>query len=523
MSNKYNQKNHHIFILLVIVCLVLQVSETDVFADDSAPSYTPAELSRINEIKAKYSDLASRDYVRGNYNIYSVPPTFSYPYNAGFIKQDYIDDTTNWINYYRFLLNLPPATNAAKTNEDGTANTYAQLGAYLLAASNADPGKYQHNLTNAVRPSYIPTPVWNQGKPYTNFAVLYFNTNLAEETAYFSISSLIADNYDYLTPEATGHRADLLSSRLSNFGVGVAYGTNGTKYEVIHFDNTLNDIMSKPSREIVNYPAEGVFPIEELTQSNTEQHPIYWSIYFSNDYLIPKTGLSVTVKNDTDETSGNATNVKNVQADNVAGHYASALTYIPPKNVKLQSGNQYTVSLKGLDPQKYKGGEYSYTFKLFNEVGAQIPIKDPGNTVDMKQDGIATVRCGQGSIPVYDSYPANHKKTGQYLINNSRWKTSGISYSNNTFWFKVGDKQWINGIYVESNNYSYKSIATINYLPKYGIRVWTSPFFNKKPVGNKFLKTGTKWKTFKATTVNNASWFNLGGNQWVDGKYLIVK
>lgn len=163
MSNKYNQKNHHIFILLVIVCLVLQVSETDVFADDSAPSYTPAELSRINEIKAKYSDLASRDYVRGNYNIYSVPPTFSYPYNAGFIKQDYIDDTTNWINYYRFLLNLPPATNAAKTNEDGTANTYAQLGAYLLAASNADPGKYQHNLTNAVRPSYIPTPFGIKG------------------------------------------------------------------------------------------------------------------------------------------------------------------------------------------------------------------------------------------------------------------------------------------------------------------------------------------------------------------------
>ncbi|WP_317636016.1 hypothetical protein [Xylocopilactobacillus apicola] len=518
MFKKNKQRVFQVVILLTTIWFQAQLQGNVVLADDN--SYTPAESTKIKEARLRFSELTSRDVARGSYDIYSVPPVFMYPFKAGFLKQDFLSTTTEWINYYRFLLNLPPATNAAISYEQGTANNFAQLGAYLLAASNADPMKYQHNLTNATKPYYIPQSVWDNSKKYTNFAVLYFNGNSPVETSYYPIANLIADNYDYLTPNATGHRAELLSSRLSNFGIGVAYGNNGIKYEDIYFDNTTHDVSSNPSRTIVNYPAESVFPIEELVNNNSDAHPIYWSIYFSNDYLIPRTGLSVTVKDDTTGVVGNATKVQGVAPDNITGYYASAVTYLPPKNVELKVGDRYTVTLSGLDPTKYQDGQYQYSFKLFNETGGTNPSLDIGNVIDMPQESIATVRCVKGSIPVYNGYTSSHHETGEFLPNNSQWKSFGISYANNTFWFNVGNHQWIDGKYVETASQNDNSVATIDYEPGYGIRVWTSPYFNKQPVGEKYLITGTQWKVFHITTINNTNWFNVGGNQWIDGRYV---
>lgn len=521
-----NEKN---FILLLLLCLIssygiAQEKVQKVYGENTTdPVYSPAEQAKINMIQEKYAEITSSDYQRGINDIYSVPPIFSYPYQTGYVKKDFLENTTKWINYYRFLLNLPEAKNAATQYIDGNANNFAQLGSYLLAASNADPFKYQHNLSNATKPYYIPNNVWNQGKPYTNFAVLYFNTGYPIESAYEAITNLVIDNFDYLSAKNTGHRADLLSSRLSSFGIGVTYGNNGTKYEDIYFDNTIQDISTPPSRSIVNFPAEGVFPIEEITRNNSEKFPIYWSIYFSNDYLIPRKGLSVKLTNNQTGESGVATNVENIAPDVVSGYYASIITYLPPKNISLKANNQYTITLTGLDPKNYPKGEYSYTFKLFHEAEKNVIKPVAGSKIDMIQKGVAKIKGFKDQVMVYDSYNQNHHATGQVLPHDSLWKTFGISYANDTFWFNLGTNQWVDGKYIQTNDYEYRAVATIDYIKNYGIRVWDSPFFNKKPIGQKFLTTGTKWKTFRIITVNNHNWFNVGGNQWIDGYYVIGK
>lgn len=524
MFKKIRNRELPLILYLFTFCLFTSMKGQEVWGqNESNPTFTETEIAKINATRKKYSELTASDYWRGPEDIYSVPPVFSYPYCAGYVKQDFLDSSTKWINYYRFLLNLPEAKNAAYHYTDGNANNFAQLGAYLLAASNADPFKYQHNLSNAVKPYYIPTEVWNRGKPYTNFAVLYFNTGYPIESARQAIANLVVDNYDYLAAKNTGHRADLLSSRLSDFGIGVAYGNNGTKYEDIYFDNTTNDLSAQPSRSVVNYPAEGVFPIEEIIQNNSDKFPIYWSLYFSNDFLIPRKGLSVNVKNELTGESGMATNVENIAPDAVSGYYASIVTYLPPKSVPLRANEPYRVTLSGLDPKNYPDGQYTYTFKLFNETEKPIPNPDAGNKIDLPQNGVATIKSFKDKAIVYDGYNNNHHSTGQVLPHGSRWKTRGISYANHTFWFNLGNKQWVNGKYVETNDYAYRSVAKINFMTNYGIRVWDSPFFNQKPVGNKFLMSGTSWRTFRVITVNNHNWFNVGGNQWIDSHYVIAK
>lgn len=71
-----------------------------------------------------------------------------------------------------------------------------------------------------------------------------------------------------------------------------------------------------------------------------------------------------------------------------------------------------------------------------------------------------------------------------------------------------------------------KNVVTVKYHPGYGIAIWTKPTAGRKPVKrngkNVTLKHGTAWKFFKTQKVGNVTWYNLGGNQWLEGKYLVV-
>ena len=74
------------------------------------------------------------------------------------------------------------------------------------------------------------------------------------------LSDLLTDRYN-LSGSDTGHRAWLLSTRLSKISVGAAYGTNGYRYSVNQVLN-VGDSARTASREMVAYPNAGVFPLE---------------------------------------------------------------------------------------------------------------------------------------------------------------------------------------------------------------------------------------------------------------------
>lgn len=75
---------------------------------------------------------------------------------------------------------------------------------------------------------------------------------------------------------------------------------------------------------------------------------------------------------------------------------------------------------------------------------------------------------------------------------------------------------------IKNNDYviKFRGVLTINSRPDYGVAIWTIP--GKKRT-NRYLKNGTSWKFFKLAVINGEKWYNLGGNQWVPAKAVMVR
>lgn len=71
-----------------------------------------------------------------------------------------------------------------------------------------------------------------------------------------------------------------------------------------------------------------------------------------------------------------------------------------------------------------------------------------------------------------------------------------------------------------SNIKSINDIAKITYDGPGKVAIWNDYGANKHVV--KYLAKNTHWKVFKQATYNGRTWYNLGGNQWIDGQYVTL-
>jgi hypothetical protein len=68
--------------------------------------------------------------------------------------------------------------------------------------------------------------------------------------------------------------------------------------------------------------------------------------------------------------------------------------------------------------------------------------------------------------------------------------------------------------------------VTVHYVKGYGIQIWSSYKASKKVVKDskgkaKKLMHGSSWKVFASVNYNGHTWYNLGGNQWIDSSYVV--
>lgn len=73
------------------------------------------------------------------------------------------------------------------------------------------------------------------------------------------------------------------------------------------------------------------------------------------------------------------------------------------------------------------------------------------------------------------------------------------------------------GIKSEPITINVKGTLQVNFAGSGGINVWKTP--GAKWTGRRLNKY-TKWKFYIITNYNGRNWYNLGGNQWVDGSYI---
>lgn len=125
---------------------------------------------------------------------------------------------------------------------------------------------------------------------------------------------------------------------------------------------------------------------------------------------------------------------------------------------------------------------------------------------------------------------------GRYLSHGSRWQVYGYVTVNGNKWYNLGGNQWVDGRYLvdgnatvageskkattatPSNFVSERTVKEVNYVPGYGIMLWKNP---GSGMLGRYLAHGSRWQVYGYVTVNGNKWYNLGGNQWADGRYLV--
>lgn len=114
--------------------------------------------------------------------------------------------------------------------------------------------------------------------------------------------------------------------------------------------------------------------------------------------------------------------------------------------------------------------------------------------------------------------------TSKKLPTGTRWASYGaVQQGDNDFYLNVGGDQWIDSNYAdlagENSSQEMRGVVTIQYVPGYGIAVWNSASGDRQIVRRAVLRHGTQWQIYRRAVVNGRTWYNLGGNQWIDGGF----
>ena len=301
----------------------------------SAAEFTSAETAKIQQLQQDYKALDQTTF--NTTNLYAVKPQFNRKFKEGILAPAYLEQQLAYINYYRQLFSLEPVSD---NHQD---NISAQKTAAVLALLNANPLINQHNLPYEKKPKIINRGTWQIARKTSNAANLNFNT--CNQSAGDVVTDLLTDSYN-LTGTDTGHRAWLLSTKLTTIGIGAAYGKNGYRYSVQKVINST-DAFRLASQAQVAYPEAGVFPIEILKGKN-----IAWSLYFSDQVIEGTPKITIT-----DEDSGISYQAEKVENFSSAGYgnFQSVITYLPG-DTPLIPNHEYRVDISGIT---------SYHFKLF--------------------------------------------------------------------------------------------------------------------------------------------------------------
>ncbi|WP_461217947.1 MucBP domain-containing protein [Lapidilactobacillus salsurivasis] len=117
------------------------------------------------------------------------------------------------------------------------------------------------------------------------------------------------------------------------------------------------------------------------------------------------------------------------------------------------------------------------------------------------------------------------------LPHRSRWQIFEKASRADETWYNLGGQQWVQAKYLKlaeppRDNYhitQLKGVATINYLPGYGIALWNHYGAHRQLATWNKLPHQSRWRVFAQASNGAEIWYNLGGQQWISSKYTRVQ
>lgn len=117
----------------------------------------------------------------------------------------------------------------------------------------------------------------------------------------------------------------------------------------------------------------------------------------------------------------------------------------------------------------------------------------------------------------------NGQKLNQQVEAGSAFVVIASKYANGNLYYEISNGKWIMAKYTtqEAQITAKSGVLTINSKPGYGVAVWRVP--GQDQISGKFLKDGSSWRYFRVANVNGQTWYDLGGNQWISAKSVLVR
>lgn len=126
------------------------------------------------------------------------------------------------------------------------------------------------------------------------------------------------------------------------------------------------------------------------------------------------------------------------------------------------------------------------------------------------------------TAPMYTRKSDNTFSKAKNLKKNSAWKVSRSTVIDGTAYFCVGGKSYVRASDVTLRRYG---TAHVNYNKHYGIQIWTAKHTTVKNSNgsSKKLPGQTNWKVYGKSTIQGKTYYNLGGDQYIDAHYVTVR
>ncbi|MCI1283740.1 MAG: SLAP domain-containing protein [Lacticaseibacillus songhuajiangensis] len=128
----------------------------------------------------------------------------------------------------------------------------------------------------------------------------------------------------------------------------------------------------------------------------------------------------------------------------------------------------------------------------------------------------------KNSTKVYKISGANMVSANKTLKKGTTWKTFNRATVNGQNYYNVGGNQYIKNADVKNRVIG---VAHVNYNKHYGIQIWAAKLGVVKNANGtaKKLKGQTNWKVFATATLKGHKYYNLGGDQYIDARYITIK
>ena len=255
---------------------LLAISITLLAQPVSAGGNLATEAPTKQEIREKWQEVTASD------SVFAQEPSVTAPYQAGVLTDELLESGLSYLNYVRFVANMPAVKLSDTLNED------AQHGAVVLAA-------IQELTHYPQQPDDMDDAFFERGAAATSSSNIFSSTcpsNLGG-ILQWAVSAFMDDDVGPSNLSRVGHRRWLLNPKLLYTGFGFAQAENSNCYVTTKvFDSSAAPM----DYHYVAWPAAGNFPTHLLSTT------VPWSVSLNpSEYLAPsRSDVQVTLTRQSD-------------------------------------------------------------------------------------------------------------------------------------------------------------------------------------------------------------------------------